>query len=226
MIEPLLQAERALSVGLVDQAERLYRQVADNDPRNAIAVVGLARVALERSDDATAYREVRRALTIDPENVAARRLVVRLEEVYAYRGQPLPSVRPDAAPGIPARQAPRAAQGLPEEPVRPPSAAQPVQPPLAAPPAVAPVPRPAVAETPRPPATEAPRPAGTEAPPVAEREIGTQQAPPSDAAAPPSQPGSPPPSPAPVPSPAGSPTSRPKPSSPSLLDRLLRRKRP
>jgi thioredoxin-like negative regulator of GroEL len=92
LIELLLQAERALSMGLVDQAERLYRQVADADPRNSIAVVGLARVALERSDDATAYREARRALAIDPENVAARRLADRLEEVFAVRGEALPEV--------------------------------------------------------------------------------------------------------------------------------------
>ena len=92
MIELLLQAERALSVGLVDQAERLYRQVAEADPRNSIAVVGLARVALEKADDAEAYRQASRALAIDPENVAARRLADRLEEVFLTRGDPLPDV--------------------------------------------------------------------------------------------------------------------------------------
>ena len=97
MIELLLQAERALAVGLVDQAERLYRQVADADPRNSIAVVGLARVALERADDAEAWRQAKRALAIDPENVAAQRLVGRLEEVFATRGEPLPAL--GAAPG-------------------------------------------------------------------------------------------------------------------------------
>jgi hypothetical protein len=92
VIELLLQAERALNVGLVDQADRLYRQVADADPRNSIAVVGLARVALERADDAEAYRQASRALAIDPENVAARRLADRLEEVFATRGEALPAV--------------------------------------------------------------------------------------------------------------------------------------
>ncbi len=91
MIELLLQAERALTMGMVDQAERLYRQAADSDPRNSIAVVGLARVALERDDDAGALQEARRALAIDPENAAASRLVARLEEVLAYRGEALPA---------------------------------------------------------------------------------------------------------------------------------------
>ena len=90
MIEILLQAERALAVGLVDQAERLYRQAADADPRNSIAVVGLARVALERGDEPAAWRQTQRALAIDPENVAAQRLAERLEEVWAYRGESLP----------------------------------------------------------------------------------------------------------------------------------------
>ncbi len=119
MIELLLQAERALSVGLVDQAERMYRQASDADPRNAIAVVGLARVALERADDAEAYRQARRALSIDPENVAAIRLVARLDEVFAHRGQPLPGpvppagqvppVPPDAGPAVPAEPRPSGA---------------------------------------------------------------------------------------------------------------------
>jgi tetratricopeptide (TPR) repeat protein len=92
MIELLLQAERALAVGLVDQAERMYRQAAAADPRNSIAVVGLARVALERADDAEAYRRAKEALTIDPENVAAARLAGRLEEVFAQRAEALPGM--------------------------------------------------------------------------------------------------------------------------------------
>ena len=86
MIELLVRAEGALSVGLLDRAESLYRQVANADPRNSIAVVGLARVALERSDEVGALALARTALAIDPENDAARRMVERLEEVLRHRG--------------------------------------------------------------------------------------------------------------------------------------------
>lgn len=111
MIELLLEAERALSYGLVDRAEQLYRQVADADPRNSIAVVGLARVALERADDLGSYQLARRALTIDPENEAARRLAIRLEEVLATRGEPIadPMPRGWASAGAADRPPPQAA---------------------------------------------------------------------------------------------------------------------
>ena len=101
MIELLLEAERALSFGRVDEAERIYRQVAAADPGNSIAVVGLARVALERADDAGAYLLARQALTIDPQNEAAQRLVARLDEVMTTRGEVLPDVpeEQDPVPG-------------------------------------------------------------------------------------------------------------------------------
>ena len=91
MMELLVEAERYLSHGLLDHAERLFRQVADADPKSSIAAVGLARVALERGDDATAYAFGRRAVAIDPENPAAHHLVLRLEEVVRGRGGSLPS---------------------------------------------------------------------------------------------------------------------------------------
>ena len=98
MIELLVEAERALTHGLVDQAERLYQQVAASDPRSSIAVMGLARVALERGDDRTAYLHARAALSIDPENPAAQHLVMRLTEVMAGRGETPPSV--ETAPSV------------------------------------------------------------------------------------------------------------------------------
>jgi thioredoxin-like negative regulator of GroEL len=108
VIEHLLEAERALSFGRIDRAEEVYKQVAESDPRNSIAVVGLARVALERADDLGAYLLARRALTIDPENDAARRLAQRLEEVLATRGEPVDDPLP--------AQAARAPQPAPVEP--------------------------------------------------------------------------------------------------------------
>lgn len=97
MIEVLLEAERALTFGQLDLAERLYRQVADSDPKSSIAVVGLARVALERGDDRAAYVFARRALAIDADNPAAQHLVMRLAEVMAGRGEAAPPAEPEAA---------------------------------------------------------------------------------------------------------------------------------
>jgi tetratricopeptide repeat protein len=115
MIEPLLEAERLLSVGLVDQAERLYRSVAEHDPGSSIALVGLARVALERGDDRTAYVEARRALAVDPENPAAQHMVLRLEEVIVGRGESIPGV------GLPESSTP-AAESTPPAATPPPLA--------------------------------------------------------------------------------------------------------
>lgn len=95
MIEILLEAERALSVGLLDRAEALYRQVATADPRNSIAVVGLARVALDRGDDERSLELSKQALGIDPENVAAQRMVARLEEVLEFREAHFPELEPE-----------------------------------------------------------------------------------------------------------------------------------
>jgi tetratricopeptide (TPR) repeat protein len=104
MIEALLQAERLLVHGMVDQAERIYTGALEQDPLNAIAVVGLARVALERGDDRLAYEHARRALEIDPENTAALRLETRLAEVLQLRDvrehgdQPAGPATPAATP--------------------------------------------------------------------------------------------------------------------------------
>ena len=117
MIELLLEAERALSMGRADRAELLYRQVAAADPRNSIAVVGLARVALERADDAGALVMARRALAIDGQNVAAQRLIQRLEEVLVTRGEALPPAEVAPAPAgvapAPAEETPGATQVAP-----------------------------------------------------------------------------------------------------------------
>ena len=104
MIELMLEAERALAVGLLDQAERHYATVAAKDPRNAIAIVGLARVALERGDQLATYLFARKALAIDPDNPAASHLARRMAEQLAMRGEPVPG----ETGRVPAAQTPAA----------------------------------------------------------------------------------------------------------------------
>ena len=115
MIEALLQAERLLVHGMVDQAEAIYANAIAQDPRNAIAVVGLARVALERGQERLAYERALEALKIDPQNVAAQRLEARLAEVFAER---VHSTAPTAQPTAPTAQ-PAAAQMQPSDQPRP-----------------------------------------------------------------------------------------------------------
>jgi tetratricopeptide (TPR) repeat protein len=115
MIEALLQAERLLVHGQVDQAEQIYANAVAQDPRNAIAVVGLARVALERGNEQAAYARAREALAIDPQNAAAQRLEARLAEVFAARAQLAARVQPDAPPPPPTPPAPPAAEERPSE---------------------------------------------------------------------------------------------------------------
>lgn len=106
MIELMVQAEQALGLGLVDQAERLYQQVASADPHNTIAIVGLARVGLERGDQVGAHELALRALALDPENSAAIRMEARLREVLAEAGRSVagpPAVTTAVRPGLVAR---------------------------------------------------------------------------------------------------------------------------
>ena len=91
MIERLLAGDAALGRGELDHAERLFAQVADADPRNAIAVVGLARVAARRGVQDEARALARHALDIDPEEAAARRLLDELEATPAPVAPPPPA---------------------------------------------------------------------------------------------------------------------------------------
>jgi tetratricopeptide (TPR) repeat protein len=113
MIERLLAADAALERGDLAAAEKLFGSVAEADPRNAIAAVGMGRVAAGRDDADGARTWFQRALEIDPQEAAARRLLTALErELAAEPGiEPIPEVTPEAAakPAAQAAPTPRAA---------------------------------------------------------------------------------------------------------------------
>lgn len=135
MIEQLLRAENALALGLLDQAEQIYEQTLAHDPANAIALVGLSRVALERGDERASLGFARRALSIDPENGQAGRMIDRLEEVIHERGDVIPQEAPSATTPKPAPMPPMPAPATPPA-ATPPSRVPPS--PSAAAPEVAP----------------------------------------------------------------------------------------
>jgi Tfp pilus assembly protein PilF len=99
MIERLLAAERALESGNLEHAGHLFQQVADADPRNAIAVVGLAVVAQRRGNEADASELVERALAIDPDDEAAKHLRETLASPSPATHDAAETHRVVAAPG-------------------------------------------------------------------------------------------------------------------------------
>ena len=93
MFELLLQADKSMSDGLLDQAERTYWQLIELDPTNAIAVAGLARISLQRGDERLARTFADRALGIDPDSIFARRVIQEIEEgASAPAGPSLPDL--------------------------------------------------------------------------------------------------------------------------------------
>ncbi len=88
MIERLLAGEAALARDELDAAERLFDQVAAADPRNAIALVGLARIAVRRGDRDAGRTLAGRALAIDPDEAAATRLLAELERTPPAEPRP------------------------------------------------------------------------------------------------------------------------------------------
>jgi hypothetical protein len=99
MFELLLQADKALANGSLDQAEKTYWQLIELDPTNAIAVAGLARVSMERGDDRLARTFASRALGIDPDSIAARKVLESLDKRAAGTADVPSADEPDAMAG-------------------------------------------------------------------------------------------------------------------------------
>lgn len=87
MNETLLQAERLLAVGLLDQAEALYLVSLEQQPGDALALMGLARVSIERGDDSAAHALAVQAVAANPENAAAEAMETRLAELLRAQGE-------------------------------------------------------------------------------------------------------------------------------------------
>ena len=86
--EKQIQADRLLTYGLLDQAEKLYEEVLSKEPRNVEVAFGLARVALER-DPLQDHRDrapprVRRVVLPDQDH--ARSIGPNVERDQAARG--------------------------------------------------------------------------------------------------------------------------------------------
>jgi hypothetical protein len=107
VIERLLAAEAALDRGDVDTAGIVFTQVAQADPKNVIAIVGLARVALREDRIQDARDLATEALELDPNEAAAQKI---LREVLA-------EVPPEAAPERVPAAAPQAVADPAVEPV-------------------------------------------------------------------------------------------------------------
>jgi thioredoxin-like negative regulator of GroEL len=125
MIERLLAADAALADGELEAASRLFAQVAEADPRNAIAVVGLARIAIRQGRAEEARQLLARALDIDPLEAAARHLIRDLDDAAPA---PLPTPEPPPAPEPALAPAPTRAPLPVPSPVPPPGAPAPRRP--------------------------------------------------------------------------------------------------
>jgi tetratricopeptide (TPR) repeat protein len=73
------------SVGRLDEAGQAYRAAAQHWPGESLPRLALANIALARGDEATAERELRAALSLAPDDVAARN---NLAEVLRSMGCP------------------------------------------------------------------------------------------------------------------------------------------